>query len=84
MANPYKVKFYHNVDYLNQDRYNYITNETIVPGINIDIKLGDFCHDEMEYDCLTGEDYIEAMRLGMKLAKMGFDKIETTDEFEMT
>ena len=84
MGKPYKVKFYHNIDYLNQDRYNYIINETAVPGISIDIKLGDFCHDEMEYDCLTGEDYIEAIRLGMKLAKMGFDEIETIEEFEMS
>lgn len=79
MANPYKVKFYHD-DNTGFDTYNRIEDETNDPDVNLSFRASDLCEcpeDATLFRCLfNGWDYIETIELGMKLANLGYDGIE--------
>lgn len=79
MANPYKVKFYHN-DNEGFDTYNRIEDVTNDPDVNLSFSASDLCEcpeDATLFRALfNGWDYIETIELGMKLANLGYDNIE--------
>jgi len=79
MANPYKVKFYHD-DNEGFDTYNRIEDETNDPRVNLSFRASDLCEcpeDATLFRALfNGWDYIETIELGMKLANLGYDSIE--------
>lgn len=79
MANPYKVKFYHD-DNEGFDTYNRIEDETNDPDVNLSFRASDLCEcpeDATLFRSLfNGWDYIETIELGMKLANLGYDGIE--------
>lgn len=80
MANPYKVKFYHDEDYYGHEFCHEIQNVTKDPDISVHFKAYDMCEcpeDAMlNRDLFNGDDYIEAIELGMLLANLGYDSIE--------
>lgn len=80
MANPYKVKFYHDKDYYGHEFYHEIQNVTEDPDVTVYFKAYDMCEcpeDAMlNRDLFNGDDYIEAIELGMLLSNLGYDSIE--------
>lgn len=80
MANPYKVKFYHDEDYYGHEYRHEIQNITEDPDATVYFKAYDMCEcpeDAMlNRDLFNGDDYIRTIELGMKLANLGYDSIE--------
>ena len=85
MANPYKVKFYHNEED-GFDTYHRIEDVTNDPNVNLHFRASDLCECPEDAtlfrDLFNGWDYIEAIELGMKLAIRGYDGIEVEDTVE--
>ena len=79
MANPYKVKFYHDEED-GFDTYHRIEDVTNDPNVNLHFRASDLCEFPEDAtlfrDLFNGWDYIEAVELGMKLANLGYDNIE--------
>ena len=79
MANPYKVKFYHDKEY-GFDIYHRIEDVTNDPNVNLSFRASDLsdCPEVATLNCdlFNGWDYIEAIELGMLLANLGYDSIE--------
>lgn len=80
MANPYKVKFYHDEDYYGHEYCHEIENVTEIPNVGIYFKAYDMCEcpedATLNRDLFDGYGYLAAIELGMKLAHMGYDNIE--------
>lgn len=80
MGKPYKVKFYHDEDYYGHEFCHEIQNVTKDPDVSVYFKAYDMCEcpeDAMlNRDLFNGDDYIEAIELGMLLANLGYDSIE--------
>lgn len=80
MANPYKVKFYHDEDYYGHEYCHEIQSVTKDPDVTVYFKAYDMCEcpeDAMlNRDLFNGDDYIEAIELGMLLGNLGYDSIE--------
>lgn len=83
MANPYKVKFYHEQDETGYDCYHRITDETKEDGIDISFSASDMCECPEDATLVrglfSGWEYIETIELGMKLAQKGYDSLEVED-----
>ena len=79
MANPYKVKFYHDEED-GFDTYHRIEDVTNDPDVNLSFRASDLseCPEDatLNRDLFNGWDYIEAIELGMLLANLGYDSIE--------
>lgn len=80
MANPYKVKFYHDEDYYGHEYCHEIENVTEIPNVGIYFKAYDMCEcpedATLNRDLFDGYDYLAAIELGMELAQLGYDRIE--------
>lgn len=80
MANPYKVKFYHEEDSHGHEFCNEIQSVTEDPDIGLYFKAYDMCEcpedATLNRDLFNGDDYIEAIELGMLLSNLGYDSIE--------
>ena len=80
MGNPYKVKFYYSEDDFGHEYCHEIQNTTEDSGVTIYFKAYDMCEcpedATLNRDLFNGEDYIDAIKLGMKLANLGYDSIE--------
>lgn len=76
MANPYKVKFYHDENDCQFEYGHTIIDDMNDPDARIKFlwerpeNLGSECH------LFNGWDYLEAIKFGMKLANLGYDDIE--------
>lgn len=86
MSNPYKVNFYHSEDNYGQEYCHEIQSETVDPNVYLYFKAYDMCEcpedATLSRDLFDGEDYIRAIKLGMKLANLGYDEIEVKDFME--
>ena len=80
MANPYKVKFYHDEDSYGIEVGHEIYNITEDSNIKIGFRAYDLCEcpedATLNRDLFNGYEYISALELGMKLAQLGYDGIE--------
>ena len=86
MSNPYKVNFYHSEDNYGHEYCHEIQSETVDPDVYLYFKAYDMCEcpedATLSRDLFDGEDYIRAIKLGMKLANLGYDDIEVKDIME--
>lgn len=86
MSNPYKVNFYHSEDNYSHEYCHEIQSETVDPNVYLYFKAYDMCEcpedATLSRDLFDGEDYIRAIKLGMKLANLGYDSIEVKDFIE--
>ena len=80
MANPYKVKFYHDEDSYGIEVGQEIQNVTEEDGIEVDFRAYDLCEypedATLNRSLFNGYEYISTLKLGMKLAQLGYDGIE--------
>ena len=86
MSNPYKVNFYHSEDIYGHEYCHEIQSETEDTDVYLYFKAYDMCEcpedATLSRDLFNGEDYIQAIKLGMKLANLGYDEIEVKDFME--
>ena len=80
MGKPYKVKFYHDEDSYGIEVGHEIQNATEEDGIKVDFRAYDLCEcpedATLNRSLFNGYEYISALKLGMKLAQLGYDSIE--------
>lgn len=80
MANPYKVKFYHDEDSYGIEVGHAIQNTTEEDGIEVDFRAYDLWESPedatLNRSLFNGYEYISALELGIKLAQLGYDSIE--------
>ena len=83
MSKPYKINFYHREDNYGHEYYHEIQSETVDSDVYLYFEAYDMCEcpedATLSRDLFDGEDYIEAIKLGMKLANLGYDEIEVKD-----
>lgn len=83
MSNPYKVNFYHSEDNYGHEFCHEIQSVTEDPDVYLYFKAYDMCEfpedATLSRDLFDGEDYIQEIKLGMKLANLGYDEIEVKD-----
>lgn len=80
MANPYKIKFYHDEDSYGIEVGHEIQNITEENGIEVEFRAYDLCEcpedATLNRSLFNGYEYINALKLGMRLVQLGYDSIE--------
>lgn len=83
MANSYKVKFYHQTDNWGIEYGHEIVDCMEEPDTNVSFIAYNLCEcpedATLNRDLFNGYDFLEAVKLGMRLAKLGYDEIEIED-----
>ena len=80
MANPYKIKFYHDENNYGIEIGHEIISAAKEEGIEINFQANNLWEYPenaiLNHNVLNGYEYIEALELGIKLAQLGYDSIE--------